>query len=67
MFWHVFKVNMICFINASYLRGADWTTLTSTLIQGAPKLMSTSAPRVSDLLDTPLKTIFEHNHANEGY
>ena len=41
--------------------GPDWTTLTSTLIQGAPKLMSTSAPRVSDLLDTPLSMNYEGN------
>ena len=52
-FWHIYKVTMTCFTTRHIQRGGGgWGQHFSTL--RAPKLMTHWAPRVFDLLDTPL-------------
>ena len=53
-FWHIYKVPMTCFTTRHIQRGGGggWGQHFSTL--RAPKLMTHWAPRVFDLLDTPL-------------
>ena len=60
-FWHIYKVTMTCFTTRHIQRGGGgggggWGQHFSTL--RAPKLMTHWAPRVFDLLDTPLQVIF---------
>ena len=52
-FWHIYKVTMTCFTTRHIQAGGGgWGQHFSTL--RAPKLMTHWAPRVFDLLDTPL-------------
>ena len=53
-FWHIYKVTMTCFTTRHIQRGGGGQHF-STL--RAPKLMTHWAPRVFDLLDTPLINI----------
>ena len=56
-FWHIYKVTITCF-TTRHIQGG-WGQHFSTL--RAPKWMTHWAPRVFDLLDTPLRWIISLN------